>query len=149
MDWFVHSDTSKRVLLAGTYNAHPVPTVAAIATINRLLANGGEVYRKMDYLGGLLQHGLESIIQSKGLAAVVARQGSAFCIYFMDHCPKDWHDLARNHDFGKDESMRKALIEHGIYVFPQPIKQCSISAVHTSDDIDLTLQCIDLALKSS
>ena len=25
MDYFVHPDLSKRVLLAGTYNAHPVP----------------------------------------------------------------------------------------------------------------------------
>src|SRR5438309_1406404 len=45
MNWFVHPEPAKRVLLAGTYNAHPVPTMAAIATIERLLMNDGEVYQ--------------------------------------------------------------------------------------------------------
>src|SRR5580692_10701149 len=36
MNYFVHPDASRRVLLAGTYNAHPVPVAAAIATIQRL-----------------------------------------------------------------------------------------------------------------
>ena len=36
MRYFVHPDAARRVLLAGTYNAHPVPTAAAIATIEKL-----------------------------------------------------------------------------------------------------------------
>ena len=51
MDYFVHLDSARRVLLAGTYNAHPVPTAAAIATLERLLENHGEVYRYTDSLG--------------------------------------------------------------------------------------------------
>src|SRR5262249_49785325 len=39
IDYFAHPDASKRVLLAGTCNAHPVPTIAAIATVERLLRN--------------------------------------------------------------------------------------------------------------
>ena len=39
---------------------------------------------------------------------MVARQGSAFCIYFMDHEPRDWHDLASNHDFARDMKEKKA-----------------------------------------
>jgi len=51
MRWFVHPDLLKRVLLAGTYNAHPVPTAAAIATIEPLLTNGGELNRDVAMLG--------------------------------------------------------------------------------------------------
>jgi glutamate-1-semialdehyde 2,1-aminomutase len=146
MDFFAHSDPSKRVLLAGTYNAHPVPTVAAIATIERLLMNDGEVYRHVETLGDRMQRGIEQIVSAAGLCAVVARQGSAFCMYFMDHEPKDWHDLAENHDFALDARMRKNLIEQGIYFFPMPVKQCSISAAHTEEDIVLTLEQIKQAL---
>jgi glutamate-1-semialdehyde 2,1-aminomutase len=142
MDWFVHPDTSKRVLLAGTYNAHPVPTAAAIATIERLLMNDGEVYRHVELLGKKMQEGLERIISHLGFEAVVARQGSAFCVYFMDHCPKDWHDLAGHHDFSFDEQLRRRLIKLGTYFFPLAAKQCSISFAHATEDIETTLQQI-------
>jgi glutamate-1-semialdehyde 2,1-aminomutase len=146
MDFFVHSDPSRRVLLAGTFNAHPVPTAAAIATMERLLMNDGEVYRHVEALGARMQRGIEEVVSAAGLCAVVARQGSAFCIYFMDHEPKDWHDLAEHHDFALDARMRKDLVEQGIYFFPTPVKQCSISAAHTEEDIVLTLEQIEQAL---
>jgi len=146
MDWFVHPEPSKRVLLAGTYNAHPVPTAAAIATIERLLMNDGEVYRHVESLGQEMQEGLEKILLTLGFEAVVARQGSAFCIYFMDHCPKDWHDLAGHHDFHFDEQLRKKLIKRGTYFFPIAAKQCSISFAHTKEDIEATLEQIQKQL---
>jgi len=142
MEWFVHPNPSKRVLLAGTYNAHPVPTAAAIATIERLLVNDGEVYRHVESLGQKMQIGLETILRALSVEAVVARQGSAFCIYFMDHCPKDWHDLAAHHEFSLDETLRRKLIEFGVYFFPLAAKQCSISFAHTAADIDVTLEQI-------
>ncbi|HKT13220.1 MAG TPA: aspartate aminotransferase family protein [Terriglobia bacterium] len=148
MDWFVHPDPSRRALLAGTYNAHPVPTAAAIATIERLAMNGGEVYRHVEGLGEELQQEIEDILQRLSIKAVVARQGSAFCIYFMDHCPRDWHDLAANHDFALDATMRRELIERGIYFFPLATKQCSISFAHTAEDIEATLESLEDTLTS-
>jgi glutamate-1-semialdehyde 2,1-aminomutase len=148
MDWFVNPEASKRVLLAGTYNAHPVPTAAAIATIARLLMSDGEVYRHVEKLCDDLQRGIEAILCKLGLQAVVARQGSAFCVYFMDHCPRDWHDLASNHDFALDESLRLRVIERGIYFFPLPTKQCSISFAHSAQDIEVTLNQFENALSS-
>lgn len=140
MDYFVHPDSSKRVLLAGTYNAHPIPTAAAVATLERLLMNDGEVYRHVESLGAKMQEGLEEIIRRMNLRAVVARQGSAFCIYFMEHCPVDWHDLASHHDFVLDERLRRGLIEAGVYFFPTAIKQCSLSFAHTEQDVETTLE---------
>jgi len=140
MDYFVHPEMSKRVLLGGTYNAHPVPTAAAIATVERLLANGGDVYRHVEKLGDRVQKGMERIVSELGIQAVVSRQGSAFCLYFMDHCPRDWHDLAGHHRFEEDEHLRRDLIERGVYYFPLATKQCSISFAHTEEDIDVTLE---------
>ena len=146
MDWFVHPEPAKRVLLAGTYNAHPVPTAAAIATIERLVANDGEVYRHVELLGRMMQEGLETILRSAGLEAVIARQGSAFCIYFMDHCPRDWHDLAASHNTDLDQELRRKLISCGIYFFPAATKQCSISFAHTREDIEDTLETVETVL---
>jgi glutamate-1-semialdehyde 2,1-aminomutase len=140
MAYFVHSDRARRPLLAGTYNGHPVPVSAAIATLGVLLENGGEVYRRMEALGAAMQEGIASILESLEVNGIVARQGSAFSVYLMDHPPQDWHDLAANHDFETDLKWRRALIDRGIYIFPEPTKQCSISAAHTEQDIAFTLE---------
>ena len=149
MDDFVHRDRTLRVLLAGTYNAHPAPTAAAIATIERLLARDREVYHHIGKLGSAIQAGLEEIINETSLNAVVARQGSAFCLYFMDHLPEDWHDIALNHDFKFDLEFRRHMVDQGIYFFPAPVKQCSISYSHTAEDIEKTLACVRIALVAS
>jgi glutamate-1-semialdehyde 2,1-aminomutase len=148
MDRFVDPSPARRVLLAGTYNSHPVPTIAAIATIERLMMDDGEVYRRVENLGARMQEGLERIARELEIQAVVARQGSAFCLYFMDHSPRDWHDLAGHHRFGIDDDMRRALIRKGIYPFPLATKQWSISAAHTEQDIDNTLEQVDSVLRS-
>ncbi len=139
MDMVIHPKAEKRVLLAGTYNAHPVPTAAAIATIERLLEDDGTVYRHVESLGRLMEDGIADIARELDMTLTVVRQGSAFCIYFMDHAPKDWHDLAANHDFQFDAQLRAMLIGQGIYFFPLPVKQCSISTAHTEADIRETL----------
>jgi glutamate-1-semialdehyde 2,1-aminomutase len=148
MDLFVSPVPEKRVLLAGTYNAHPVPTVAAIATIQRLSEDNGAIYHHLEELGEYLQRGLEAIYRKADVQAVIARQGSAFCTYFMDHLPVDWHDLAANHDSALDAALRKELLDRGVYYFQLPMKQCSLSAAHTREDVDLTLQAVEESLSA-
>jgi glutamate-1-semialdehyde 2,1-aminomutase len=139
MRYFVHPDVARRVLLAGTYNAHPVPTAAAIATIERLMQNDGAVYRHVETLGQRLEQGITQLAAEFELTATVVRQGSALCVYYMDHAPVDWHDLASHHDFEFDEQVRRELIQAGVYIFPLATKQWSISAAHTTVDIDITV----------
>lgn len=148
MDAFTDPDPSRRVLLAGTYNGHPVPVAAAIATIERLAANDGAIYRHIETLGARMQKGLEELYRGADIQAVVSRQGSAFCSYFMDHLPVDWHDLAQHHNFKFDLQMRRKLIESGIYFFPLAVKQCSISAAHTETHVDRTLEKMAEVLKA-
>ena len=146
MHYFVDPQRERRVLLAGTYNAHPVPVAAAIATIERLRADGGAVYRHLERLGAMMEQGARGVLDRLGIVATVVRQGSAFCIYFMDHGPRDWHDLATHHDFARDTAMRKELIPRGVYFFPLATKQCSISAAHSEADIEATVQALEQAL---
>lgn len=131
MERFVDPDPARRVLLAGTYNAHPVPVAAAIATLDRLTP---ELFAQLEAMGARMQSRLEGVR--------VARQGSCFCPYFMDHDPRDWHDLAAHHDFALDTRLRLWLIERGVYTFPMGAKQWSISAAHDPQDIDRTADLI-------
>ncbi|HOE95109.1 MAG TPA: aspartate aminotransferase family protein [Candidatus Sumerlaeota bacterium] len=138
MSLFGDPDPARRVLIAGTYNAHPFTSAAAIATIEYL--RDQPVYAQLEALGARMQAGLERIFAEHGITATVSRIGSAFCVYFCDHVPVDYHDLLLHHDFTFDMRYRRELIDRGIYHFPIACKQSSISAAHTIEDIDQTLE---------
>jgi glutamate-1-semialdehyde 2,1-aminomutase len=148
MALFGAKDPFRRVLISGTYNGHPLNVAAAIAVLERLTAGNGAVYRDLEARAGALQAGLERLFREKGLEATLSRIGSAFCAYFMDHVPADWHDLAAHHDFNLDLRYRRALIERGVYHFPAPCKQGSVSAAHTAEDVERTLEITRDALRS-
>lgn len=139
MDYFVHPEKSKRVLIAGTYNAHPLITIAGIATLQKLMSRDHEVYEHVYKLGEMLEEGLKDIFERYDSPFYISREGSAFCVYFMDHEPKDYHDIAKHHNFELDKQYRLQLIKSGIYNFPLPVKQGSISFAHTLQDIKETL----------
>ncbi len=140
MDYFIHPEREKRVLIAGTFNAHPLTTVAAIATLEKLANPEFDVYGKVESLGAFLEEGLNDIFSAYDRPFYVARQGSAFCVYFMDHAPVDFHDVASNHDFALDKAYRYRLIQEGVFNFPTPIKQGSLSFAHAVADIEETLE---------
>ena len=138
MQRFEASDATKRVLIAGTYNAHPISTAAALATLRKLRTE--DVHHRLQGLGRQLEEGLQLLFCEKGIETSISRVGSAFCAYFMDHVPVDWHDILEHHDFEFDRRYRVALINHGVYHFPLPCKQGSISAAHSEEIIDETLE---------
>ncbi len=137
MELFDTSDNTKRVLIAGTYNAHPVNTAAAIATINFL--KDDQVYKTIEETSRRLYTGLKTIFKEKGKPFVLTSNASAFCIYFCEEEPTDLHDILLHHDFEFDLRYRQRLIAKGIYHIPIACKQGSISYAHSHDDIDRTL----------
>jgi glutamate-1-semialdehyde 2,1-aminomutase len=146
MDLFDAPKPTERVMISGTYNGHPLAMAAAIGTMETLLEGEDRIYANLENLGGMLETGLKELMAKFAITATVVRQGSAFCVYFMDHAPIDWHDIAGNHDMAKDVRYRKALIERGIYNFPLATKQGSISDAHTVEDITETLKQTEAAL---
>jgi len=148
MDYFVHPDKAKRVLIAGTYNAFPLTIAAGIATLQKLASPEFKVYEHVYALGEQMEKGLNEILPALGVPFHIARIGSAFCVYFMDHQPVDFHDVLLNHNFELDKKYRRALIDNGIFHFPLPIKQGSISYAHTKADIEKTLEVTSKIVKS-
>jgi glutamate-1-semialdehyde 2,1-aminomutase len=147
MDYFIHPDPKKRVMIAGTYNAHPAMVAAAIATLKKLRTGQDEIYPRLENLGQRMEQGLANLFKDRNITATIVRQGSAFTSYFMDHAPVDWRDIAQHHQFDFDVRYRKALIEHGILQFPVATKQGSLSAAHTTADVDETLAITAKVLK--
>ena len=146
MAYFAHSDKSKRVLMAGTYNGHPVPVAAAIATVKLLRENEAALYDDLEAKGARLQAGIEEAFQDAGIVSTTVRQGSAFVTYFMDHAPISWTDVAKHHDMEFDKRYRLALADEGVFQFPLATKQGSISTAHTNADVDETIAAVKRAI---
>jgi glutamate-1-semialdehyde 2,1-aminomutase len=144
MDLFDAKDPMKRVLIAGTYNAHPVNTAAAIATLEILQRPG--VYPQITKISQLLYDGLKTLFAEKGIAAVISTNASAYCTYFCENAPRDAHDILMHHDFNFDLRLRRLLIDKGIYQIPIACKQNSVSFAHSEEDIYQTLQMTREAL---
>jgi glutamate-1-semialdehyde 2,1-aminomutase len=138
MELFDAEDPRRRVLIAGTYNAHPVNTAAAIATIECL--KDPDVYAKIDDRSRQLYAGLQELFGEKGIPYCLVSNTSAFCVYFCAEQPRDLHDILQAHDFDLDRRYRAALIKRGIYHFPAACKQGSVSYGHTDEDIARTLE---------
>jgi glutamate-1-semialdehyde 2,1-aminomutase len=148
MDLAITTDMTKRVLIAGTYNCHPVPVAAAISCLTRLSDPAGDAYGQLERMAQRLEEGQNRLFRDRRIPAVISRVGSAHCVYFMENAPTNWWELVTGHNFAFDTRYRRALIDRGVYHFPLASKQGSISLAHTTDDIDETLTATDRALQA-
>ncbi len=147
LDLAISADPKKRVLIAGTYNCHPIPVAAAIACLKKLQDPKIGVYKVLEKLAKRLENGQVKLFKKYGIDVCIERVGSAHCVYFCKEVPTNWWEVLERHDFEFDKKYRLALIENGIYNFPLPCKQGSISFSHTEQDIEHTLKVVDKVLK--
>jgi glutamate-1-semialdehyde 2,1-aminomutase len=139
MDLAISDDAARRVLVAGTYNCHPVPVAAGLATLMKLSDPSIDAYGQLERMAQRLEEGQNRALRDCKMSATISRVGSAHCMYFMDRAPTNWWELLTGHNFAFDIRYRRALIDRGIYQFPVASKQGSISLAHTNDDIDATI----------
>jgi len=124
------------VIFGGTFNAHQISMAACLATIKEL--ENGKVYDYIFSLGDMLRTGLSKVIEELGLKAQVAGFGSIFIIYFTDVPVTNYKDLLTNDNL-MSLSYRKRMIDRGVLLTPTPLRRNFISASHTKEDINKTI----------
>jgi len=144
MDEF-SSNPGGSVFFAGTYNGHPGPVAAALATLNKLQTE--PVHEHVFRLGERARTELAELYANLGVPAQVTGFGSVFVSYFMSGgTPVRYDDLLAN-DVGMFVGYRRRLIRHGIFELPLNLKRSHISYAHTDADIDRLLQATEQAVK--
>jgi glutamate-1-semialdehyde 2,1-aminomutase len=132
------------VFFAGTYNAHPVGVAAALATIAQL--ESGEVHERLFRFGEQMRTELTAMVERRGVKAHVAQYGSVFVLYFMEPPVESYTDVLRN-DTAADLRFRREMGKRGCFCLPLAVKRNHISAAHTQEDLDRTLEAADDVLK--
>jgi glutamate-1-semialdehyde 2,1-aminomutase len=143
MDHF-NTAPSGTVFFAGTFNGHPACAAAAAATVGELARPG--TYEHLFRLGERMRNGLREIAAGLPVPACVAGYGSVYVLYFTPEPPRTAGDLV-HHDDELFVRYRQELIPHGVFETPMNLKRGHISASHTVQDIDATLDVASDVLK--
>jgi glutamate-1-semialdehyde 2,1-aminomutase len=130
----------------GTYNGNAAGVEAALATIGEL--EDGTVHEHVVRLGRRMRDGLEEIARRAGVPAVVGGFGSLFVLCFMEGPLRSYEDVLRN-DTELFLRYRRELVARGVFEMPESLGRSHISAAHTGDDVDRSLQAAEEALRAA
>ncbi len=130
------------VYQAGTLSGNPVAMTAGLATLRRLREKSP--YGSLNGLTKQLCLGLEEEAREAGVPVRIERAGSMFTLFFAEKNIVD-ADSARTADTRKFAKFFHEMLNRGIYLPPSQFEAAFVSAVHSEQDIERT---IDAAKKA-
>ncbi len=130
------------VYQAGTLSGNPLAVTAGLATLAELSPS---VYAKLESYGAQLEAGLTAAIAETGGGARVQRVGSMLTLFFTDEKVRSWAE-ALNCNKQRFTGFHAGLLTRGIYWPPSQFEAAFISAAHTAQDLETTVQAVREAL---
>ena len=134
------------VHFGGTFNGNVAAVAAGVATIEQL--EDGTVHEHLFHLGDRMRAGLREIGERAGIPVVVGGYGSLFVLCFMEGPLESYDDVLRN-DAALFTRYRRELVERGVFEMPESLGRSHISAAHTEEDIDRSLEAAEEALRAA
>jgi glutamate-1-semialdehyde 2,1-aminomutase len=129
------------VMHAGTFNGNVVGMAAARETLHCLRENDGQLHKDMILRGARLMEGIRASACKYDLSVLVSGRETAFHVHFTHHKELfEYRDLMDN-DGKRYNYFQKRLIDFGVRLIFRG--NWYISAAHTDEDIDFTLQQVD------
>lgn len=134
------------VYQAGTLSGNPLAVTAGIEMLNLLSQPG--VYEDLEQKSERLCSGFKENVKKLGITATFTRVGSIFSMFFTDQEIISFDSVATS-DVEFFKRYFNAMLEEGIYIAPSQFEAGFMSAVHTNDDIDQTIEAQSRALKKA
>jgi glutamate-1-semialdehyde 2,1-aminomutase len=132
------------VYQAGTLSGSPLAIAAGLATLAQL---DPEVYERLEESSMRLQVGLEKALRDARVDGVVQRVGSMLTLFFHRGPVRSWSDAAAA-DRERFAHFHRGLLARGVYFPPSQFEAAFVSAAHSDDDIERTLEAARAALES-
>ena len=142
--------TKGKVYHCGTYNSNGMSVAAALATITELEKDNGKVYKHIWNLGKKMVAGLKELVRKHSVKAIVNGPGPLFQILFTEKKEEEVYDARTA--WVSEERYAKfgvAMRARGIYFNPAQKGSWFITAAHTNEDIDKTLNIVDSVFKET
>ncbi len=131
------------VYQAGTLSGNPLAMAAGIATLGRL--RGIPPYERLETLSGRLAEGLDKAATDAGFPHVVQRVGSMLTLFFNPEPIHNYEDAKRSDTkaFGR---FFWEMLARGVYLPCSQYEAAFVSAAHSDEDIERTIQAATEAL---
>lgn len=135
---------SGAVLHGGTYNGNLPAMAAARATLDRLAADGGAVYRQITDTGLSLMDGLRRAAAEAGVPALLQGLGPVFHMWLTTRSSIEEPRTARTEGAALYAAFAGAMVRRGVR--PIPGGRWYLSAAHTPEHIAQTVRAAREAL---
>jgi len=131
------------VYQAGTLSGNPVAMTAGLTTLN-LLSTPGFHDRLFENTETLVK-GLRQRAEAAGIAMTSNHVGSMFGIFFTDENQVNNYQQVMACDSARFGKFFHLMLENGVYLAPAAYEAGFMSAAHTADDIQATLDAAENA----
>jgi len=139
-------------IIGGTYNANPVSTTAALATITELKKEGS--YEHLHKLGRLLMDGLRDAIEDVGIEAIVQGPGPGFGLYFTDlkkiRNSRELLGEKKHPHTLRNVVFHQEMVNRGVFIMPNARgARVYLSASHSEEDAEKTIEAAQESFKEA
>lgn len=131
------------VYQAGTLSGNPLAMAAGRETLKILQER--DFYTKLEEKAGFLSRETDKLFTSYDIPHYCTRVGSMFCTYFTD-IRVDNYQKAQQADTKKFARYFAGMLDQGIYQAPSQFEAGFLSAAHSQDDLDQTLEALEKCL---
>jgi glutamate-1-semialdehyde 2,1-aminomutase len=129
---------------AGTLSGNPLAMIAGYTTL-QLLGRPG-VYEELERKSARLEAGFAANAKELGIPCTINRVGSMVCPFFTETRVINY-ETAKTSDLGRFSRYFGNMLDLGVSVAPSQFEGMFVSAVHTDEDIEATIQAHYEALK--
>ncbi|HWC76127.1 MAG TPA: glutamate-1-semialdehyde 2,1-aminomutase [Blastocatellia bacterium] len=133
------------VYQAGTLSGNPLAVGAGLATLKLLRETNP--YAELERLGTKLEEGLTAAAEEAGVEATVNRVGSMLTGFFTTGPVTDW-PTAKAANTEHYARFFRAMLDQGIYLAPSQFECAFVSAAHTDEMIERTVEAGRVSMKA-
>jgi glutamate-1-semialdehyde 2,1-aminomutase len=134
------------VYQAGTLSGNPLAMAAGLATL-KVLRGNRKIYRELESKSARLVEGVLKAASAAGVKMTANRVGSMFTWFFTQTPVTDWSSAERC-DTGAFGKFHSAMLAEGVYLPPSQFEAAFLSAAHSEQDINRTIDAARRALRS-
>lgn len=135
---------SGKVYQAGTFSGNPMSISAGLATMDILT---DKFYKDLHDKGEYFRNGIRDVLSKLDIPYKVTGVESMTEVYFTDNEVYDF-ESAKKSDTEAFDKYFHTLLENGVFVAPSQYECVFLSSAHTNEDINKTLDAMEIALKS-